>query len=202
MFEALFNRLRQRLLRQQDAVDSSFWGSASDTELPSAERAAQMLRSPKALMTLSETQARAVVRRMHPQLIDVGTVILQQGDLSETDFLLLILCGEVTVETLNADRRTTETQTVLGPGTIIGEMALFDGGARSATCTATAPVRCAVLTREALHNLTQQDPTTAARLLAALAQRLATRLRQSDERIQIYHKLVRTLQQEIDVLMR
>jgi CRP-like cAMP-binding protein len=202
MFEALFNRLRQRLLRQQDAVDSSFWGSASDTELPSAERAAQMLRSPKALMTLSETQARAVVRRMHPQLIDVGTVILQQGDLSETDFLLLILCGEVTVETLNADRHVPDTQTVLGPGSIIGEMALFNGGARSATCTATTQVHCAVLTRDALQALIQKDPAAAAGLLAALAQRLAARLRQSDEKIQVYHKLVRTLQQEVDALMR
>lgn len=92
------------------------------------------------------------------------------------------------------------TLTVLSPGSLVGEMALFDGAARSATCTATSELGCAVLTREALESLTRDEPATAAHM-AAIAQRLAERLRQSDDKINLYSHLVRTMQQEIDALM-
>ena len=59
-----------------------------------------------------------------------------------------------------------------------------------------------MLTREALESLTRDEPATAAHLMAAIAQRLAERLRQSDDKINLYSHLVRTMQQEIDALMR
>ena len=166
----------------------------------SAEAAAGMLRSPTALMQLTEAQAHAVVKFMHPRIIPENTVILQEGDKTDTGYMLLIITGEVTVETLVVSRTSPETLTVLGPGSLIGEMALFDGAARSATCTASTEVRCAVLTRQTLEILTRQDPATAAHLMAAIAQRLAERLRQSDEKIRLYSHLVRTMQQEISAL--
>jgi hypothetical protein len=63
-------------------------------------------------------------------------------------------------------------------------------------------VRCAILTRESLERLTQNDPVTASRLMIAIAHRLAERLRESDEKIRLYSHLVRTMQQEINALMR
>lgn len=168
--------------------------------MSSAEVAAEMLRAPTALMQLTEAQAKTVVKFMQPRIIPEETIILQEGDNSDTGYMVLIITGEVTVETLVVSRTSPDTLTVLGPGSLIGEMALFDGAARSATCTATTEVRCAVLTRKTLETLTSEDPATAANLMAAIAQRLAERLRQSDEKIRLYSHLVRTMQQEINAL--
>jgi CRP-like cAMP-binding protein len=80
-------------------------------------------------------------------------------------------------------------------------MALFDGGPRSATCLANTRVCCAVLTRQAVEALTRDDPSTATRLLAAIAQRLSERLREADSKTRLFGQLVNTLQQEINLLM-
>jgi CRP-like cAMP-binding protein len=167
----------------------------------SAALAAHMLRAPTALMRLTDDQAHAVVRHMRPYIIPEGTVIFKEGDSTDTSFMLLLIKGEVTVETRIVNRQSPDTLTVLGPGSLVGEMALFDGQARSATCTATSEVRCAILTRQALEQLTQADPSTAVRLMTAIGQRLAERLRESDEKIRLYSHLVRTMQQEIEALM-
>ena len=58
--------------------------------------------------------------------------------------MLLLLEGEVTVENIIVSRRTAVTVTVLGPGSLVGEMGLVDGKARLATCTATSNLRCAI----------------------------------------------------------
>lgn len=167
----------------------------------SARAAAMLLRAPTALMQLSEAEAATVVDFMQPRLFDAGTTIIRQGEAADTGFMVLVLDGEITVETLMASRVNPATVTVLGPGSLIGEMALVDGGARSASCIASSDVRCAVLTREALESLIAKRPATAAKLMTAVAQRLAERLRESGHKLQIYSRLVQTMQQEIDTLM-
>jgi CRP/FNR family transcriptional regulator, cyclic AMP receptor protein len=62
-------------------------------------------------------------------------------------------------------------------------------------------VRCAVLTRSALEALTMEQPVTAAKLMTAVAQRLAERLRESGHKLQVYSQLMKSMQQEIDTLM-
>lgn len=176
---------------RQAAVDHS----------PSAHEAARLLRAPTALMQLSEAEALTVVGFMRPRRYARGTTIIRQGETADTGFMVLVLDGEITVESLVASRVNPATVSVLGPGSLIGEMSLVDGAARSASCTASTGVTCAVLTREALETLTTEQPATAAKLMTAVAQRLAERLRESSHKLQIYSKLVSTLQQEIDQLM-
>lgn len=176
---------------RQAAVDGS----------DSALLAARLLRAPTALMQLGEAEALTVVGFMQPRWFETGTTIIRQGDSADTGFMVLVLDGEITVETLVASRTQPRTLTVLGPGSLIGEMALVDGGARSASCVASSDIKCAVLTREALEALILEQPATAAKLMTAVAQRLAERLRESDHKLEVYSKLVRTMQQEIDVLM-
>src|SRR4051812_14334322 len=65
-----------------------------------ADRAAEMLRADTALMQLSAEEARAVVTYMRPRKIAEGTTFIREGDTEETDFMLLVLDGEVTVETI------------------------------------------------------------------------------------------------------
>lgn len=166
-----------------------------------AHEAAQLLRAPSALVQLSEQEALTVVSFMSPRRFPTGTALIRQGETGDTGFMVLVLDGEVTVEGLRASRMSPVTLSVLGRGSLIGEMALVDGEARSATCTASSDVACAVLTRDALETLIQEQPATGAKLMTAIAVRLAERLRDVSQKLQVTTKLVQTLQQEIDVLM-
>ena len=46
-----------------------------------------------------------------------------------------------------------------------------------------------------------EEPTTAAKLLSAVAQRLSQRLRENDTKLQLYGQLVLSMQQEIEKLI-
>lgn len=168
---------------------------------PAAHEAARLLRAPSALVQLGEEEALTVVGFMTPRRFSRGTVLIRQGESGDTGFMVLVLDGEVTVESLRASRGSSVTLNVLGPGSLIGEMALVDGEARSATCTASTDVACAVLTREALETLIAEQPATGAKLMTAIAVRLAERLREVSQKLQVTSKLVQTLQQEIDTLL-
>ena len=174
--------------------------SASGTAL----RAAELLRSSTALIQLSENEALTVVGYMEMRRCAEGEAIIRQGDSGgsgDDGFMALVVEGEVTVETLNVSRIDAQTVNVLGPGHLMGEMSLMDGAARSATCTASTEVRCAVLNRDALEALIAEEPATAAKLLSAVALRLSRRLREADSKLQLYSQLVFSMQQEIDRLV-
>ena len=139
----------------------------------SASRAAELLIAPTALMPLSSAEALSVVSYMTPRRISMGTTFIQEGDKTQTGYMLLLLEGEVTVVNLVVSREDPVTVSVLGPGSLIGEMGLIDGQARLATCTASTDVTCAILSRAALKRLSRDDPHTAAKLLLVVSMRIA-----------------------------
>ena len=167
----------------------------------SAELAAKLLIAPTALMQLTLDEAFTVVSYMTPRKIAEGMTFIKEGDDSDTGFMLLLLEGEVIVENIVVSRHTPVTVTVLGPGSLIGEMGLVDGQARLASCTASTDARCAVLSRTALERLGQENPQTASKLMSAIALRIAERLRDTSEKLKMYTQLVQAMQQEIDHLM-
>lgn len=198
LLDKLFGAHREKTTpdaRQPAPREAAASGSSS------AHEAARLLRAPTALMQLSEAEAFTIVGFMTPHRFASGTTIIRQGEVTDTGFMVLVLDGEITVENLIGHRVNPVTVNVLGPGSLIGEMALVDGSARSATCTASTDVHCAVLTRDALETLIAKRPATAAKLMTAVAQRLAERLRESIHKQQIYSKLVQSLQEELDALM-
>ena len=167
----------------------------------SAELAAELLIAPTALMQLTKEEAFTVVSYMTPRKIAEGTTFIKEGDDSDTGYMVLLLEGEVTVENIVVSRRTPVTVTVLGPGSLIGEMGLVDGQARQASCTASTDSRCAVLSRVALERLIVENPKTATKLMSAVALRISERLRDTSEKLKMYTQLVQAMQQEIDHLM-
>ena len=164
---------------------------------PSAERAAALLTAPGALLQLTPNEARVVVSYMRPRRIAQGTVFMREGDQDGSDYMLLVLDGEVSIETVGVSRSEPFTVSILGPGHVVGELGLLDGGARSASCTATTDVRGAVLTRAALKRLTKDDPLTASKLLMAISQRMVARLREASEKLRMYAQLTQAMQQEL-----
>ena len=162
-----------------------------------ANLAAELLIAPTALMQLTPADARIVVGYMQPKKIEKGTVLISEGDTRDTHFMMLLLDGEVTVETIIVSRDQPMTIAVLSRGSFIGELALLDGEPRYATCTAASTLRCAILTRQALEHLMAEKPAVAAKLMLAVCQRIAVRLRENSEKLKLYVKLTQAMEQEL-----
>ncbi len=166
-----------------------------------ARSAADLLRKPPALLGLSEADARCVVGFM--QLLDYakGATLLREHDSVATGYMLLVLSGEVSVETAApGHEREAVTISSLGAGSLLGEMSLLDGEPRSTECTAISPVQCAGLSRQGLDQLIVQRPLVAARLLAEVASIIANRLRALSDQLRLYGQLTASMQREIDRL--
>ena len=69
-----------------------------------------------------------------------------------------------------------------GPGAVIGEIAFFDGGTRSATVWAIEPAELLALERQDIEAFAAQHPARGLELLFALGRVLAFRVRRSEHR--------------------
>ena len=154
-----------------------------------ARLAATLLRTSSATLDLSEDEARQVVAYLRLVHFPRGATLIREGDRSNTSFMLLVLHGDVSVDMADEGRPEALAVSVLGPGNLIGEMGLLDGAPRSVTCRAVSEVSAATLSRAALKKLIEDNPQVAARLLIAIGQRMADRLRALGEQLKLYARL-------------
>ena len=167
-------------------------------EPSSREHAARLLTAPLALMQLSLVEAKIVVSYMRPERVAAGETFITEGDTDNTGFIVLLLDGEVLVESITVSRTQPVTISILGPGSLIGEMGILDTGPRSASCTASTDIQCAVLTREALESLIAEQPGIGAKFLLAVSARIAERYRDTQRKLKLFARLAATMQQELD----
>jgi len=64
------------------------------------------------------------------------------------------------------------TLATLGPGDFFGELALLDGGERTASVVAATPMLCIRIFKRAFDRLVAEEPGVSARMLSVLAGRL------------------------------
>jgi len=81
-------------------------------------------------------------KKLERRKIEQGQALVTEG--TEGDELFLLLDGVVDVE-VNGDQVAE-----IGPGALLGERALLEGGKRTATVWATTPIRVAVVPRDAI----------------------------------------------------
>jgi CRP/FNR family cyclic AMP-dependent transcriptional regulator len=98
--------------------------------------------------------------------IDVrpGTVLTREGYREGAFFV--IESGTVRIE------RAGQTVNTLGPGEFLGEIALLDGGPRTATATAETDCRLLSMTYQMFHELLDASPSIRAAILETVGQRL------------------------------
>jgi CRP-like cAMP-binding protein len=167
-----------------------------------AHRAAELLRTPHAVRQLDAAEASAVVAQMQLVNFPAGNVLFREGDDNHSTYMLLLLEGWVSVDTGAVEGPDSVEVAALGPGSIIGEMALLDGAPRSATCIATSAVQAAGLSRIGLERLIDDNPKVAAKLMLALATRISDRLRSLSMQLQMYAKITATMQKDLDNLRK
>ncbi len=95
-----------------------------------------------------------------------GAVIAREGERGVG--LFLIMEGQCSV-TIGG-----KAKAMLGPGDFFGEVALLDGGPRTATVTAMAPVKLVGITGWVFRGLLMEHPSIALKTLEAVAGRLRT----------------------------
>lgn len=105
-------------------------------DLAPEEVAARLLVTSSALADLTLGDALKIVGYMRPRRIKAGTVIIQEGEVKQTDYMLLVLEGDIAVENELPGLLESMVVNIMGPGHLIGEMGVLDGAPRSATCTA------------------------------------------------------------------
>lgn len=98
--------------------------------------------------------------------VPAGKVLMRQGD-SGTD-MMVVVRGGVAVERDGARVNT------LGPGDFFGEIALVDGGPRTATVTAEEPSTLLVISHREFHSMMDEFPEVAGQVMNALANRVRT----------------------------
>jgi CRP/FNR family transcriptional regulator, cyclic AMP receptor protein len=93
-----------------------------------------------------------------------GKVLMRQGAPGREFFVLL----EGTVEVVRDGKRIT----TLGEGDFFGELALISNIPRTATVTATSPIRTLVVFGRDFRRLLEEDAAIAMKVLGAMAERM------------------------------
>jgi len=113
---------------------------------------------------LDERELGQVARLFKERRFAAGETVTKEG-LGGAAFFL-IDAGEAGVTVGGAARST------LGPGDFFGEIALIDGGPRTASVVATTPVTTLTITRQRFRKMLGEDPSIVLAMLEELAKRL------------------------------
>jgi len=106
----------------------------------------------------SPAQVEALRAQLQFKQFEAGATIVQAGD--PADALYLLMRGEVSVQVMLPQGGYKRLAT-LSAGMSFGEMALLQGGARSADVRADTAVSCGVLSRRSFEQIEQQQPALA-----------------------------------------
>ena len=94
-----------------------------------------------------------------------GTVLTREGRIAHEFFVLI----EGTVRVTKQNRKVAD----LGSGDWLGEIALLTRAPRTATVTATSPLRTLVITDREFRRLVSEVPSIAMKVLGGVAERLS-----------------------------
>jgi CRP/FNR family cyclic AMP-dependent transcriptional regulator len=132
----------------------------------------ETLKSVPLFAGVSDSELGRIAERMSERTVPQGQAITAEGE-SGIGFFVI----EDGTATVSVGGETVRT---LGAGDHFGDIALIDGGPRSATIVADTDLRCRGMTAWEFRPLVQEHPEMAWTLLETLA----SRLRQAEQRAQ------------------
>jgi CRP-like cAMP-binding protein len=127
----------------------------------------ELLRGVSLFSACSNRELDRIASITTPIVADAGQVLTREGETGQEFFV--VVDGTATANI--GDRLIAD----LGAGSFFGELALLDGGPRTATVTATGPMRLLVLNRGEFCQLLESSiPSVARKMLTAIGTRLRT----------------------------
>jgi CRP/FNR family transcriptional regulator len=145
----------------------------SEEEAPSTT---ELLARVPLLAGLSSTELERIAQVSVPRAFPKGARVFHEGD--ESDACYIIRSGEVRVTREHSDGRAIALAT-LGPGEIVGELAMLDGEVRSASVEALTDVELLAVSARDMRGLLERNPEITAKLVVALTRRV----RETNERV-------------------
>jgi CRP/FNR family transcriptional regulator, cyclic AMP receptor protein len=110
-----------------------------------------------------------------------GDALIRPGEPDQT--LYFVLRGKLEVIVRSSDAMSMGRVALVGAGSVLGEMAFFDGGPRSAGAWAVDECDVAAMTPDQYKEFEKVGPALAHELLFALGRILAIRLRNTNARL-------------------
>lgn len=129
-----------------------------------ARRELDMLAAVPLFSACNQSELRQIARLGTPVPIPAGRVLTTEGTPGREFFLIVNGTAECTIGGSHAARFV--------PGDFFGEMALLDGGPRTATVVAESDMEVIVLDAREFASLLAASPTISAKVMATLARRL------------------------------
>lgn len=155
-------------------------GARASSEVDSTMDAEQLFAETNLFRGLSTEEVREIVRVCEQRTVEAGERLFAQGDGARA--LYMIQSGEFEVSA-TTDFGGDLTLAHLGPGAVVGEMALLEGGERSATVEALSECVIFELSHEAFNALRSKKRHAAYKLILNLASTLGDRRRHADARV-------------------
>ena len=113
---------------------------------------------------LDRTHLEMIRQASRQHTFQTGEAIVDEGGADKRLYVLLSGYAEVTISGASV--------AMLGPGRYVGEIAVFDGGDRTASVIATSPVEAISVNSVNLKALLKENPTMAIKLIEALCGRV------------------------------
>jgi CRP/FNR family cyclic AMP-dependent transcriptional regulator len=155
-------------------------------------RLREVLAESELFETLAEGELDQVVAIASRKQVGAGETVFLRGQPARA--LYAVVSGQVKVVATASDGREIVLR-LIDPGACFGEIALLDGGARTATLVASVPSELIVIDRRDLLDLLRRRPEIALELLAVVAQRLRSTTEQVEDTnfLQLTQRLARKL---------
>ena len=115
---------------------------------------AEVIGSSHLFKSLDETGRERVLSYGYVCRYDAGDVIIEEGDVGDTMFV--VISGTVTVETGTTSGKLQLAE--LGRGACVGEVSVLGGGPRTATVTAKTDVDCVAFHRHRIERVLSDYP--------------------------------------------
>lgn len=138
--------------------------------------AAELLARVPLLADLDPGELERIAQVAIPRSFPKGARVFHEGDTSDACYV--VRDGEVRVTREHSDGRAIALAT-LGPGELVGELAMLDGGVRSASVEALTDVELLAVSAADMRGLLERNADITTKLVVKLAERL----RETNERI-------------------
>ena len=158
--------------------------SSKDLESAIASfRAGGSLAASEALMlpNWSDEDWKQLFRFTNVRIVRAGDALIRHGEPDRT--LYLVLHGELEVIVHSGDGLSMGRVALVGAGSVLGELAFFDGGPRSAGAWAVDDSDVAAMTPDQYTAFEESCPVLSRELLFALGRILAIRLRRTTAKL-------------------
>lgn len=163
-----------------------------------AQEIARMMPSNALLASWGAAELADLLERATMHAMKKGDVLLRQGD--PGDSLMILLDGTLRISMVSSNGREIILD-YAEAGSVLGEIALLDGGERTASVTALGEGRYLRLGARAFREVLEKHPSIAWRLLQDMARRMrnANLTIESDRAFASGPRLARTLQRLMQV---